>query len=71
MKTTLFISITVFGVAFFASSVFAEESKKPKYATQTPAAITAPAEVQTRRLYGPLEPWFKKTWRPGEIELVK
>ena len=22
------------------------------------------------RLYGPLEPWFKKTWRPGEIELV-
>lgn len=23
------------------------------------------------RLYGPLEPWFKKTWRPGEIELRK
>jgi hypothetical protein len=23
------------------------------------------------RLYGPLEPWFKQTWRPGEIELVK
>jgi hypothetical protein len=23
------------------------------------------------RLYGPLEPWFDKTWRPGEIELVK
>jgi len=22
------------------------------------------------RLYGPLEPWFDKTWRPGEIELV-
>jgi len=22
------------------------------------------------RLYGPLEPWFEKTWRPGEIELV-
>jgi hypothetical protein len=21
------------------------------------------------RLYGPLEPWFKQTWRPGEIEL--
>ena len=21
------------------------------------------------RLYGPLEPWFDKTWRPGEIEL--
>jgi len=23
------------------------------------------------RLYGPLEPWIEKTWRPGEIELVK
>jgi len=23
------------------------------------------------RLYGPLEPWFDKTWRPGEIEVVK
>ena len=23
------------------------------------------------RLYSPLEPWFEKTWRPGEIELVQ
>lgn len=23
------------------------------------------------RLYGPLEPWFEKTWRPGDIEHVK
>ena len=23
------------------------------------------------RLYSPLEPWFDKTWRPGDIELVK
>ena len=23
------------------------------------------------RIYGPLEPWFDKSWRPGEIELVK
>jgi hypothetical protein len=23
------------------------------------------------RLYGPLEPWFDKSWRPGEIALVK
>ena len=23
------------------------------------------------RLYGPLEPWFDKTWMPGEIELVR
>lgn len=23
------------------------------------------------RLYGPLEPWFDKTWRPSEVELVE
>lgn len=23
------------------------------------------------RLYGPLEPWFNKTWKPGDIELQK
>ena len=23
------------------------------------------------RMYGALEPWFNKTWRPGEIEVVK
>jgi hypothetical protein len=23
------------------------------------------------RLYSPTEAWFDKTWRPGEIELVK
>ena len=23
------------------------------------------------RLYGAIEPWFDKTWRPAEIELVK
>ncbi len=22
-------------------------------------------------LYLPLKPWFDKTWRPGEIELIK
>jgi hypothetical protein len=22
------------------------------------------------RLYGPLEPWFDKTWQPGEVELI-
>ena len=23
------------------------------------------------RMYGPLKPWFEKSWRPGEIELIK
>ena len=29
------------------------------------------AIVVALRLYGPLEPWIEKTWRPGEIELVE
>lgn len=24
----------------------------------------------TLRLYGPLEPWFDKIWKPGEIEEI-
>jgi hypothetical protein len=23
------------------------------------------------RLYGPLDPWFDKTWKPGDFTLVK
>jgi len=23
------------------------------------------------RLYGPLEPWFEKSWMPGDFEPVK
>ena len=23
------------------------------------------------RLYGPLEPWFDKSWKPGDFELVE
>jgi hypothetical protein len=23
------------------------------------------------RLYGPLQPWFDKTWKPGDFEPVK
>ena len=23
------------------------------------------------RLYGPLEPWFDKTWKPGDFELIE
>jgi hypothetical protein len=23
------------------------------------------------RLYGPLQPWFDQSWKPGDCELVK
>jgi len=39
-----------------------------------PCSRRAPSEAPSSailRLYGPLDPWFDKTWRPGEIELVE
>jgi hypothetical protein len=32
--------------------------------------VTGKGWLVILRLYGPLEPWFEKTWRPGEIELI-
>ncbi|MBJ7408798.1 MAG: DUF1254 domain-containing protein [Phenylobacterium sp.] len=49
------------------------------YFGPTPPAGKASNWVQTvpgkgwniiLRMYGPLEPWFEKTWRPGEIEKI-
>jgi serine/threonine protein kinase len=34
-------------------------------------SVPGKASYTCLRLYGPLEPWFDKTWRPGEVELVK
>ena len=33
--------------------------------------IPGKAWLVVLRLYGPLETWFDKTWRPGEIELIE
>jgi hypothetical protein len=48
MKANLFLGLACLGLAFLAPSVAAQESNKPKMATEMPAGITAPAEVQTR-----------------------
>jgi hypothetical protein len=40
--------------------------QQPKYAARVPES-TAPAGKE----YGPLEPWFDKSWKPGDFELVK
>lgn len=44
---------------------------KPPAGEQSNWIQTAPGTSWNTllRLYGPLEPWFNKTWRPGEIEL--
>lgn len=50
------------------------------FAPEQPAGVSRGNWIQTvpgkgwfvlLRLYGPLEPFFDKTWRPGEIELVE
>ncbi|MGD8606542.1 MAG: DUF1254 domain-containing protein [Myxococcales bacterium] len=44
----------------------------PPMGTQTNWIQTVPGKgwFVILRLYGPLEPWFEKTWRPGELEAV-
>ncbi|MFO0874134.1 MAG: DUF1254 domain-containing protein [Phycisphaerales bacterium] len=41
----------------------------PGKATNWVQTIPGEAWFTILRLYGPLEPWFNQTWRPGEIEL--
>jgi hypothetical protein len=84
-KTNSYLILAFLAVAFLLPSVAANAADKPKYATDMPAGIAAPAGkennwVQTMpgkgfnvilRLYSPLKPWYDKTWRPSEIELVE
>ena len=49
--------------------------KTPGFNQKIPEEIMSPDKVETRigtlnLVYGPLEPWIDKTWRPGEFELV-
>jgi hypothetical protein len=85
MKTNSYLILAFLAIAFLLPSVGANAADKPKYATDMPAGIAAPAGkknnwVQTMpgkgfnvilRLYSPLKQWYDKTWRPSEIELVE
>jgi hypothetical protein len=46
---------------------------KPPAGTESNWVQTIPGKGwwPVLRLYGPLEPWFDKTWKPGEVELIK
>ncbi|HAH48262.1 MAG TPA: hypothetical protein DCM07_26120 [Planctomycetaceae bacterium] len=63
---------------FVCSTVQAQTREKYQMTTPTPPEGKDRNWVQTipskswfmiLRLYGPLKPWFDKTWRPGDIEL--
>ena len=46
--------------------------KPPKgYESNWLATVPGKGWFVALRIYGPLEPWIKKTWRPSEIELLR
>jgi len=49
---------------------FAPEAPKGKEGNWL-QTIPGKSWMSLLRMYGPLEPWINKTWKPGEIELVK
>ncbi|MBY3027088.1 DUF1254 domain-containing protein [Rhizobium leguminosarum] len=49
---------------------FGPKAPKGKEANWT-QTVSAKGWFVLLRLYGPLEPWFDKSWRPGEFEEVK
>jgi hypothetical protein len=52
---------------------FAGQSQRPPTGKESNWIQTVPGKgwFIMLRLYSPLEPWFDKTWRPGEIEPMK
>lgn len=50
----------------------APRSEHCHLATGITPAMAAPKSCNVLpRLYGPLQPWFDTTWKPGDFELVK
>jgi hypothetical protein len=63
-----------------AASASADGSTTVYFSPKQPAGVKRGNWIQTMpgkgyfpmlRLYSPLEPFFAKTWRPSEVELVK
>jgi hypothetical protein len=59
--------LTLFAATLVAAMT-AAAAPPYKYTTPVPPGK---AWFTILRLYGPLEPWFNKTWRPDDIRLVK
>jgi hypothetical protein len=53
------------------SAVEIEKANKRVLPTGCLETVAGTSWFTILRIYGPLEPWIEKTWRPGEIELVK
>ena len=57
----------------FVWLIFFKKKWLPWNITSQVIVVTVPSKGWNRllRLYGPLEPWFDKTWQPGEIEEIR
>ena len=46
----------------------AAQERSPRYQAEVPPSITTPDRgyFVIMRLFGPLEPWFDQSWRPGD-----
>jgi hypothetical protein len=65
-------NVTMIGALAGHNQHYPTGEKKVKEIIETPN-VSSPS-LRSETVIGPngaLEPWFDKTWRPGEIELVK
>jgi hypothetical protein len=73
----LAVIVTVTSAVLIYGSVAELEANEPKYEADVPDNVLTPDEVSTQLLgdllspYGPLEPWFDKSWKPGDLEMVE
>ncbi|MCZ4410364.1 DUF1254 domain-containing protein [Cryomorphaceae bacterium 1068] len=51
--------------------VFFSPNPRPGQENNWLQTIPGKSFIVILRVYGPLKPWIEKTWRPGEVELVK
>ncbi len=61
--------------AALASALVITSAHAQKYKADVPKSITTPDRCPARagtllRLYAPLEPWFGKSWKPGDFERI-
>ncbi len=67
-NTLVFAAVTFLCFGLLAPTVYAEKAT-PGYNNKITSKIMTPDKVETR--IGTLDPWFDKTWQPGDFELVK
>ena len=62
--------LVIASVCAFAAWVplAAAQEQPPRYQAEVPPSITTPDRgyFVIMRLFGPLEPWFDQSWRPGD-----